>query len=250
MRMTVLGGCGAWPAAGQACSGYLVERDGFRLLVDPGYATVPRLLALVQPEQVDAVFVSHAHPDHCADLSPLLRARTLAAEPPPRLPVYSLAGAVDAVLALDPPRMGADGCTLHPLTPGAALEIGPFRAQTRLLPHSVPNLGLRLSAGGTVLAYTGDAAPHPDMVALADNAALLLAEASFPERLPTANIGNLSTAGEAGEQATAAGVGRLLLTHLLPGADEQAALAAARHTYTGPVDLAVGSGPIDLDRPL
>ena len=44
MRLTVLGGCGAWPAAGQACSGYLVEHDGFRLLVDPGYATLPRLL--------------------------------------------------------------------------------------------------------------------------------------------------------------------------------------------------------------
>src|SRR5215212_7575113 len=37
-RLTVVGGCGAWPAAGQACSGYLVEHDGFRLLIDPGYA--------------------------------------------------------------------------------------------------------------------------------------------------------------------------------------------------------------------
>ena len=75
MRLTVLGGCGAWPDAGQACSGYLVEHDGFRLLLDLGYATVPRLLERVPADQVDAVFISHRHPDHCADLNPLLRAR-------------------------------------------------------------------------------------------------------------------------------------------------------------------------------
>jgi ribonuclease BN (tRNA processing enzyme) len=59
MRLTVLGGCGAWPGAGQACSGYLVEHDGFRLLVDLGYATVPRLLRLATAGQIDVVFISH-----------------------------------------------------------------------------------------------------------------------------------------------------------------------------------------------
>src|SRR5882724_7923726 len=77
VKITVLGGCGAWPAAGQACSGYLVEHGGFRLVIDPGYATVPRLLELVPAAAVDAVLVSHGHPDHCADLNPLLRARTM-----------------------------------------------------------------------------------------------------------------------------------------------------------------------------
>jgi ribonuclease BN (tRNA processing enzyme) len=47
MRLTVLGGCGGWPAAGLACSGYLVEHDGFQLLIDPGYATLPRLLEVL-----------------------------------------------------------------------------------------------------------------------------------------------------------------------------------------------------------
>src|SRR5438445_10096630 len=44
MRVIVLGSCGAWPAAGQACAGHLVEHDGFQLVVDLGYATLPRLL--------------------------------------------------------------------------------------------------------------------------------------------------------------------------------------------------------------
>ena len=92
----MLGGCGAWPAAGQACSGYLLEHDGFRLLIDPGYAVLPRLLRHVDAADVDAVLVSHGHPDHCADLNPLLRARALRDDPAPALPVFSLAGALDA----------------------------------------------------------------------------------------------------------------------------------------------------------
>jgi ribonuclease BN (tRNA processing enzyme) len=75
MRFSVLGGCGAWPEAGQACSGFLVEYDGFQLVLDLGYATMPRLLEHIAADRVDAVIVSHGHPDHCADLNPLLRAR-------------------------------------------------------------------------------------------------------------------------------------------------------------------------------
>src|SRR5690348_5881133 len=106
MRLTVLGACGAWPSAGQACSAYLLEHDGFTLLLDIGYATVPRLLARVPAERVDAVFVSHGHPDHCADLNPLLRARCLRdPDLPPPLPVYAPPGALNAVLALDRPGM-------------------------------------------------------------------------------------------------------------------------------------------------
>ena len=103
MRLTVLGSRGAWPEAGQACSGYLVEHDEFRLLVDLGYAVVPRLQEFVAVGRVDAVFISHGHPDHCADLNPLLRARVLRDDVLPPLPVYAPPGALDAVLALDRP---------------------------------------------------------------------------------------------------------------------------------------------------
>ena len=109
MRLTVLGGCGAWPEPGQACSGFLLEHDGFRLLIDAGYATLPRLLQLVRPGLVDAVLISHGHPDHCADLNPLLRARVLGESGLPPLPLYAPAGALDKVLALDGRR-----CTRAP----------------------------------------------------------------------------------------------------------------------------------------
>ncbi|WP_218896123.1 MBL fold metallo-hydrolase [Micromonospora purpureochromogenes] len=246
VRLTVLGGCGAWPEAGQACSGYLVEHDGFRLLVDLGYATVPRLLEHITADQVDAVFISHGHPDHCADLNPLLRARALRDDPPAPLPVYALPGALDAVLALDRPGMLAAAYVLHEITVGSRLDIGPFRAQTRLLPHWVPNAGVRLAAGDRVLAYTGDTGPSPDVVELARDADLLLAEATYVDEVPEDSRRYLSSARQVGRQAADAGVRHLLLTHLWPGTDPAAARAAAGDRYDGEI----GAATADLVRDL
>jgi ribonuclease BN (tRNA processing enzyme) len=246
MRLSVLGACGAWPSAGEACSGFLVEHDGFRLLLDVGYAIVPRLLKLIPAEQVDAVFVSHGHPDHCADLSPLLRARALGGRSPQPLPVYAPAGALDAVLALDRPGMLDGTYVLHDVVPGARFELGPFRAETRLLPHWEPNAGVRLVAGGRVLAYTGDAGPSRDVVDLARGADLLLAEATYPEQVPEDARPYLSSARIAGRQAAEAGADRLVLTHLWPGTDPRIALAAAAETYGGRLDVAVGDLIVDL----
>lgn len=232
MRVTVLGGCGAWPTADQACSGYLVEHDGFRLLVDPGYAVLPRLLTLLPAREVDAVYVTHGHPDHCADLNPLLRARVLDDSPPPPLPVYAPAGALDALLALDGEWVSA-GCALREIGAGG-FGLGPFAAHAVELPHHVPDLGLRLSAGGFSLAYTGDTGPDPAVVGLARGVDLFIAEATHPDEAPPL----LTSARDAAAQAARAGVGRLVLTHLWPGTDPAAALEAAS-AFDGPVSVAL-----------
>jgi ribonuclease BN (tRNA processing enzyme) len=223
-----------------------VEHDGFRLLVDIGYATVPRLLERVSADQVDAVFISHGHPDHCADLNPLLRARALRADPPAPLPVYALPGALDAVLALDRPGMLTDAYVLHEFTAGSRLDIGPFRAQTLLLPHWVPNAGIRLTAGERVLAYTGDTGPSPDVVNLARGADLLLAEASYVDRVPEDSRRYLTSARQAGRHARDADARHLLLTHLLPGTDATAAQAAAGAGYDGEIGIATSGLVFDL----
>jgi ribonuclease BN (tRNA processing enzyme) len=238
MRLTVLGACGVWPDAGQACSGYLVEHDGFRLLLDLGYATVPRLLQRASADSIDAVFVSHGHPDHCADLNPLLRARALREHPPPPLPIYALPGALDAVLALDRPGMLDSAYRVQEFTAGDDLGIGPFRAETRLLPHSVLNAGIRLAADGRVLVYTGDTGPSREVVALAREADLLLAEATYVDQVPEDSRRHLSSARQAWLQAAEAGARHLVLTHLQPGTDPQAARAAAGDRYDGRTDVA------------
>jgi ribonuclease BN (tRNA processing enzyme) len=240
MRLTVLGSCGAWPAPGQACSGYLVEHDGFRLLVDAGYAVVPRLA----PDQVDAVFISHGHPDHCADLNPLLRARALRDDPCKPLPVYALPGALDAVLALDRPGMLDSAYVLHEISDRFA--VGPFHAETRRLPHWMPNAGVRLTAGGRVLAYTGDTGPSPEVAALARDADLLLAEATYVDEVPEDSRLYLSSARVAGRQAADAGAAHLLLTHLMPGTDPALARDAAADGYDGELGVATADQVIDV----
>jgi ribonuclease BN (tRNA processing enzyme) len=248
VQLTVLGGCGAWPAAGQACSGYLVEHGGFRLLIDPGYATLPRLLAHVDAADVDAVLVTHGHPDHCADLNPLLRARCLRPDPPPPLPAYALPGALDAVLALDA-RMFARTrpVRVRDLTPDERFTIGPFAVESRMLPHFVPNTGVRLAADGAVLAYTGDSGPDAGIAELGRDADLLISEATYVEQVTDpADVGFLSTAADAGRDASAAGAGRLLLTHLWPGTDPDAAAGAARQAFAGAIDVARSDLVIDL----
>jgi len=238
MRLTVLGSSGAFPTSSNPCSGYLVELDGFRILLDLGYATVPELLKHTTAEAVDAVIVTHGHPDHCADLNPLLRARALGGDTPAPLPLYSPPGALDAVLALDRPGMLDPYFDLREFSPGSSLAIGPFNVDTRLLPHWRPNAGVRLSGGGTTIAYTGDTGPSPLIVELAQDADILIAEASYPEQVPPDAAEFLSSAVQAGQNAAAARVSQLVLTHLMPGQPQDGALAAARRSYDGPVAVA------------
>jgi ribonuclease BN (tRNA processing enzyme) len=238
VRLTVLGGCGGWPAAGLACSGYLVEHDGFRLLIDPGYATLPRLLGVADAAEVDAVLVSHGHPDHCADLNPLLRARAMNDEPPPALPVFAPPGALGPVLALDRPGMLDDAIALREFAPGERLEVGPFGVRSWLLPHWMPNAGLRLEADGQVLAYTGDSGPSPLLAELARGAGVFLAEATHPWQVDGGSARYLSSARQAGAVAREADAGRLVLTHLWPGTDPDEAVRAAAGSYPGEIAVA------------
>jgi ribonuclease BN (tRNA processing enzyme) len=246
MKLTVLGGSGVWPPAGGACSGYLIEEAGFRLLIDPGYATLPRLLEYIPADAVDAVIVSHGHPDHIADINPLLRARALRDDPARPLPLYAPVGALRAVLALDRPGMLDGAFDLRDVAGGDTLAIGPFEVVTRSLPHFLPNLGLRIGADGRSITYTGDAGPSGDLVELATGTDVLLAEATFVDQVPADNAGYLSSALDAAEQAHRAVARRLLLTHLSPGTDPDASVAAARTAFAERIDVATAGVVVEL----
>src|SRR5262245_63748217 len=196
-------------------------------------------MRLLPVTELDAVYVSHRHPDHCADLNPLLRARAMADElAAAALPIYAPPDALEVVLALDRPGMLEAAYELHEFGIGDAWEIGPMRVQTRELPHYAPNAAIRLAgpAGGS-LVYTGDGGPSPALVELAAGADLLLAEATHIDR-PAEDDGLLNDAASVGRQAASAGVRELMLTHLWPGDDPAVAMQRAGQAYDGPIGVA------------
>jgi ribonuclease BN (tRNA processing enzyme) len=108
-------------------------------------------------------------------------------------------------------------------------------------------VGFRLSAGGAALAYTGDCGPDPALVELANDADVLIAEATYVERVSDpSDVGFLSSARDAGMAASAAGAARLVLTHLWPGTAPEAALAAAGTVFAGPTDVARPDLVVDI----
>lgn len=225
--VTVLGSCGAFPEPGRACSGFLVEWDGFRLVLDLGYGTLPRLLA--HAADVDAVAVTHEHPDHCVDLHALFRMRYYGRQPQPRRPLYCPPGVVDRIGGLEPDVPLAAVFDIHHL-PGA-YDVGPWRLTGIPLPHHVPNAGIRLEADGLILAYTGDCGPGPGLAELGRDADLFIVEAT-DRNGPSEH---LMTAAEAGRWATQAGARRLMLTHFWPGNDRALAVDTARAHFAGDI---------------
>jgi ribonuclease BN (tRNA processing enzyme) len=251
MRFTTLGGRGAWPGPGQGCSGYLLQYHRTTLLIDPGYGTAGAVTDVVRVRDIDAVFVSHGHPDHCADLSALLRARVLADpdDRPPALPVFAPVGAVEAALALDEPETLDGSFERVEFAIGDSFGIGDFRASTVELPHFVPNAAARFDVQGRSLVYTGDGPGTAELVELARGSDVLVADATYVDEVPARHAGMLGTARSAGDVATDSQVARLLLTHLWPGTDPAASTQAARTAYDGVVDVASPGLVIEVPDP-
>ena len=142
--------------------------------------------------------------------------------------------------------MLSGGIDLREIRPGHDFEIGPFRATTRLLPHWLPDAGIRIEAGGAALTYTGDSGPTPEIAELARGADLLLAEATHLDQVPEDAARYLSSAATAGQSAARAGVGTLLLTHLWPGTDQAASRAVAHGQFDGDVGVARAGMAIEV----
>jgi ribonuclease BN (tRNA processing enzyme) len=242
----VLGSCGAWPEPGRACNGFLLEHDGYRVVLDLGYGTLSRLFEALQPagaSGLNGVIVSHHHPDHAVDLHGLFRAWTYPRRSWDRLPVWAPPSVRDLVIALeDGDAHAVDAGLDFTQLPAGPTAVGPFSLESIPLPHFVPNVGVRLSSPGLVVAYTGDTGPHPAIADLGHDADLLIAEATDREQQPDtrpADVpGRQLTARDAGRAARSAGARRLMLTHFWPGNDRTRSKAEAQEEYPGEVLLA------------
>ncbi|WP_290059728.1 MBL fold metallo-hydrolase [Amycolatopsis solani] len=233
-RLTVLGSCGAWPEPGRACAGFLLSHNGFHVVLDLGYGAAARLFAHCRLP--DAVVVTHEHPDHCADVSALGRAWHYTGPPGERLPLHCTPGTVRRLEALEPRPHPAELFAVHDL--GVPADVGPFRLTPYLLPHHQPNFGVRLSAPGLTVAYTGDTGPSPLLAELGRDADLVICDATLRTPPAEGEPRYLMTATDAGHWAAAAGARRLLLTHFWPGTDRAAAAEEARAEFAGEVLVA------------
>ncbi|MGH7921975.1 MAG: MBL fold metallo-hydrolase [Candidatus Dormibacteraceae bacterium] len=253
-RLLVLGSCGAWPEPGRACAGFLLEHRGFRIVLDLGYGTLPRLLSALDStvgDGLDAALVTHRHPDHCVDLHGLLRARWFGRRGAPPLPLYAPEDVVDRLVELEDGDRGAVDAVFrwHPL-PAPPAPVGPFWLTSVPVPHYVPTAGVRLAAPDLIVAYTADAVPDPCLVELGRDADLFIVDATTRDQQP----GSPPSDGvdldlrdvDAGRLAAAAGAHRLLLTHFWPGNDREASRQAAAQAYPGPIQLAGEGLSIDL----
>jgi len=239
VQLTVLGCAGTFPGPSSPCSGYLVEYDGFRVVLDLGAGALGNLQRHCDLRDVDAVYVTHLHADHCIDLVAYFYARRYHPKGmPPRLPVFGPAGTRHRVHAAfeEPPVDGFDDVYDFQERTDGTFQLGPFTITSKAVRHPIECHGLRIEAGGKVLTYSGDTAACDQLVELARDADLFLCEASWPS-VPTPPPGIHLTGREAGQHATSAGAKRLLLTHLMPFHDPQAMLAEAKETYDGHIDL-------------
>ena len=239
MRLTVLGCAGSFPGPESACSAYLVEEDDFRLLIDFGSGSLTALQRYAGLHAVDAILLTHLHCDHMLDACTYVVVRRYdPAGPLPPIPVYAPAGAPDRIAAAYSPDEGPvdDVYTFYGLQPGT-FPIGPFTVTVDRVNHPVETYGVRLESKGRVLTYSSDTAPCEALLRLALGADLFLCEASYLDGMD--NPPDLHLTGrEAAEVATKAGVGQLLLTHLVSAWGSEAdTLDAASAAFSGPLEI-------------
>ncbi|MDQ3145608.1 MAG: MBL fold metallo-hydrolase, partial [Actinomycetota bacterium] len=204
MKLTVLGCSGSYPGPGAACSGYLMQGGGVAVWVDAGSGTLANLQRHVDLDELDAVVLSHAHPDHWTDL---LSFQVYVSHIRPRtgVPVFSPAEVrrLTGEIHGDP----APHLEWQVVADGSTARVGGLSFTFSRTDHPVETLAMRIDAAdGSSLGYSADTGPGWSLSALGPDLDLALCEATLaPERAGA--IQHL-TAAQAGESARAAGARR------------------------------------------
>jgi ribonuclease BN (tRNA processing enzyme) len=244
LTVTVLGCSGTYPDAGGACSGYLVRSGTTSVWLDTGPGTLANLQRHVALTDLDAVIVSHAHPDHWLELPVLRNALKYGLGLGDRLlPTYGTQETHDLLTAVVGRSHGGVAPTLdwHTITDRQRIEVGDLTVSFSRTDHPVETLAMRFDLDGRSLGYSADTGPGWSLSEFAGLGAkgpvdLALCEASL-DRSQERTVQHLS-ARQAGASARAAGAGRLVLTHLVPGRDPDTARAEATAVFDGPIDVA------------
>lgn len=237
--LTVLGCSGTYAGPDGACSGYLVRYDGATVVIDLGSGSLANLQRHVAPAAVDAVVLSHEHPDHWLDL-PLLRnaLRYVLGQADRELDVYGTEG----IRAQAATVMGELAPTLrwHTIDGRSSVEVGGLRLRFSVTDHPVETLAVRVDGGGRSLLYSADTGPAWRPGAAGAGVGTFVCEASLSPEEEGSSL-HLSAA-QAGALAADIGAERLVLTHVVPGRDRAALRAAAAAAFGGPLAVATTGG--------
>src|SRR5690606_32602695 len=245
LSLTVLGRSGPYPEAGGACSGYLVTAGGTRVLVDCGNGITGNLLQVCSLAELDAIVLSHLHPDHVSDLYVLryglhYQLMTGVGTKGP-IPVYAPREPAEEFHRLAYPQsLDVQGYWVDGGQEGDVhLTIGDLRFTFAPTRHAIPCFAMAIAAGGRKLVYSADTGLSPEVEELARGAHLFLCEANMVkgQEEAAARVGHL-TGEQAARMAADAGVERLVLTHLLPDTPPQRVYEEARAVFPGSLDLA------------
>jgi ribonuclease BN (tRNA processing enzyme) len=245
MRLTIIGCWGGYPKANEASSGYLLEQDGFQLLIDCGSGVLSKLQNYIKPEKLDAVVLSHYHPDHIADIGVLQHARLIQGFLGQRsqcLPIYGHLFNEQEFAKL----------TYKDITKGIAydpneqLQVGPFAIRFLQTDHPVPCYAMRIEANKKALVYTADTSYKEEFAAFSEGANLLLSECNLYAGYDGKNAGHM-TSTDAGNLASQAKVKQLILTHLPHFGNLEQLVQEASQYYHGKIQLAFEGMMIDIE---
>ncbi len=255
MRITVLGKSPAWQDADGACSGYLIEHDGFVLLLDCGNGVFSKLRRFCDYVDVDAVLITHLHADHFLDLVPFSYALTYAprqqpvpvagwpgTEAPARPELWAPLGALELFRKLagwwGKEDLFEAAFAVHEYDGLEQLALGPLMLRFCEVPHYTATHAVEVTdADGARLTYSADCAPNEQLVRFAQGTDLLLIEATLPRPERTGERGHL-TPYEAGEHGRRAGARQVVVTHFSDELEAEWARAEADQGFGGPVELA------------
>jgi len=241
------------PRPGSACSSYLVQTENAAVLLDLGSGALGKLQLAIDYTRLDAIVISHMHADHFLDLVPLRYGlkygQPLRAE---RMPLWLPPGGCDRLQALrqvigsDDKRDFFDGAfRMREYDPAEALDVGDLRLSFSQTRHYIDAFAIRADFSGRGVTYSADTAPCDEVVQHARDSAVFLCESALGLDDEEGERGHTS-AREAGEMASRARVGRLVLTHYPASCPAESLVAAARQQFAGPVEIATDGLEIAL----
>lgn len=243
ISVTVLGSSGMFATTERACAGYLVSGGGATLWMDAGAGTWRHLLQHVDYRRLDAIVLTHRHPDHTSDVFQAFHAREFGGpEPMEPIPVWAPEETIARLLGYSGEIQRS--FDLRPASDGRRIEVSDLRLSFVRMAHPPETLGVRVECDRAVCAYSSDTGPEADFERLARNAHLFICEATFQDSDELWE-GHMS-ASQAGAIAADVGATGLVLSHLPPGKDAGLSLAQAQKSGAG-VDIQLAADGLTFE---